>query len=244
MPVQIKGFIENSLIEWEGMISSIIFLSGCNFRCSYCHSPSLVNSTEDMETIPLEAVTSYLKKNRAWVDGVVISGGEPTLHSGLKELLKKLKALGLKVKLDTNGTNPASLEELIGDRLLDCIAMDVKAPLEDKNYQEAAGRPCNVQDLKHSIKLIIESGLEHEFRTTVCPSFLGKEEIEDIAHTLQGAKRYVLQPFRPKNCLESSMSKVTPYPLEKLRHFREIARAHVADCYIRGEAEPINSQNR
>ncbi|MFQ5956273.1 MAG: anaerobic ribonucleoside-triphosphate reductase activating protein [Candidatus Brocadiales bacterium] len=243
MPVPIKGFIENSLIEWEGMISSIIFLSSCNFRCSYCHSPDLVNPSEDIEAIPLETVKSYLKKNRAWVDGVVVSGGEPTLHSGLKELLRELKALGFKIKLDTNGTNPVLLEELIRDGLLDCVAMDIKAPLRDKNYQEAAGGPCNVQDLRRSVKVIIESGLEHEFRTTVCPSFLGEEEIKDIAHTLRGAKRYVLQSFRPSNCLDSSMLEVTPYRPDKLRYFREIAGAHVEDCRIRGEAEATNSKN-
>lgn len=244
MPVQIKGFIENSLIEWEGMISSVIFLPGCNFRCPYCHSPHLVNPTEDMETIPLEAVIGSLKKKRAWVDGVVISGGEPTLHSGLKELLRQLKALGLKVKLDTNGTNPTLLEELIRDGLLDCIAMDIKAPLDDKSYQKVAGGPCNVWDIKRSIKVIIESGLEHEFRTTVCPSYLGKEEIEDIARALQGAKRYVLQSFRPTNCLDPGMLEATPYPLDEMKHLGEVARAHVEGCSIRGETELVSSQNR
>lgn len=242
MPVQIKGFIENSLIEWEGMICSIIFLSGCNFRCSYCHSPHLVDPPEDMETIPLEVVTDYLTKNRAWLDGVVISGGEPTLHNGLKELLKRLKALGLKVKLDTNGTNPTRLKELIEERLVDCIAMDVKAPLDDRSYSAASGSSCNVQDLRRSVRVIIESGLEHEFRTTVCPTFLGEKEIEDIARSLQGARRYVLQPFRPNNCLDRSMLIVTPYPLDKLRHFKEIAGSHVGCCYIRGEAAPVVSQ--
>lgn len=244
MAMQIKGFIENSLIEWEGMISSIIFLSGCNFRCPYCHSPHLVNPTEDLETIPLEAVISHLKKKRGWVDGVVVSGGEPTLHSGLKGLLRELKALGLKVKLDTNGTNPDLLEELIKDGLLDCVAMDIKAPLEDKNYRKVAGAACSVQDLRRSIKVIIESGLEHEFRTTVCPSYLGEKEIKDIARALQGAKRYVLQSFRPTNCLDPSMLEVTAYPPDKLRRFREVANAHVKGCHVRGEAEPIGSQNR
>ncbi|HHT9134012.1 MAG TPA: anaerobic ribonucleoside-triphosphate reductase activating protein [Candidatus Avalokitesvara rifleensis] len=241
MAVQIKGFIENSLIEWEGMISSIVFLSGCNFRCSYCHSPHLVNPTEDLETIPMEAVIGYLKKKRGWVDGVVVSGGEPTLHSGLKELLKELKALGLKVKLDTNGTNPALLEELIEDGLLDCVAMDIKAPLEDENYRKVAGTACSVHDLRRSVRVIIESGLEHEFRTTVCPSYLGEKEIEDIARTLRGAKRYVLQSFRPTNCLDPSMLEVTAYPPDKLRHFRKVAGAHVEGCRIRGEMEPAGS---
>lgn len=244
MPVQIKGFIENSLIEWEGMICSVLFLSGCNFRCPYCHAPHLVNPAENMETIPLEAVMGYLKKNRSWVDGVVISGGEPTIHSGLKELLRQLKALGLKIKLDTNGTNPALLEDFIKEGLLDCIAMDVKAPLEEKNYREVAGAACNVQDLKRSIKIIIESGLEHEFRTTVCPSYLGENEVEDIARTLQGAKKYVLQSFRPIICLDPDMTKETPYPLETLRQLREIASKHVEGSRVRGESDSTVSLTR
>ncbi len=226
------------------MISSIIFLSGCNMRCTYCHSPHLVDPAEDMETIPLESVMGYLKKNTSWVDGVVISGGEPTLHSGLKELLKRLKAMELRVKIDTNGTNPDLLEDFVREGLVDCIAMDIKAPLEEENYWEVTKRHCNVQDIGRSVRVIIESGLEHEFRTTVCPSYLGEEEIEDIARSLRGAKRYVLQSFRPTNCLDQNMLSVTPYPPDKLKRFGEIARAHVEGCRVRGEAEPIGGQNR
>ncbi|MGR3295417.1 MAG: anaerobic ribonucleoside-triphosphate reductase activating protein [Candidatus Bathyanammoxibius sp.] len=241
MPVQIKGFIESSLIEWEGMISSVIFLSGCNLRCPYCHAPHLVNPSEDMETIPLESVMSYLKKNRRWIDGVVVSGGEPTIHSGLKELLRQLKDLGLKVKLDTNGTNPKLIEEFVEEGLLHCIAMDVKAPLKEKNYREVAGVPCNVQDIERSIKTIINSGLEHEFRTTVCPSYLGEDEVKGIARTLQGAQKYVLQSFRPTVCLDPDMTKETPYPIETLKQFRDVAGAHVEGTRVRGEPEPAVS---
>ena len=243
MTVPIKGFIKSSLIEWEGMISAVIFLSGCNFRCTYCHSPDLVNPAEDMDTIPLESVISCLKKN-TWIDGVVISGGEPTLHTSLKELLKKLKDMRLKVKLDTNGTNPGLLEEFIRDGLLDCVAMDVKAPLKDESYREVTKWECGVQDIRRSINVIIESGLEHEFRTTVCPSYLGEEEIKDIARSLQGAKRYVLQPFRPTNCLDSNMLKVTPYPPDTLKRLGKTARAHLEGCRVRGEPETMGSRIR
>ncbi|MEE9514650.1 MAG: anaerobic ribonucleoside-triphosphate reductase activating protein [Candidatus Brocadiales bacterium] len=243
MAVQIRGFIKSSLIEWEGMISAVIFLSGCNFRCTYCHSPDLVNPAEDMDTIPPETVISDLKKN-TWIDGVVISGGEPTLHTGLKELLKKLKDLRLKIKLDTNGTNPDLLEEFISDGLLDCVAMDVKAPLKDESYREVTKWERGVQDIRRSINVIIESGLEHEFRTTVCPSYLGEEEIKDIARSLQGAKRYVLQPFRPTNCLDSNMLKVTPYPPDTLKRLGETARAYLEGCRVRGEPETMGSRTR
>ncbi|MDO8136214.1 MAG: anaerobic ribonucleoside-triphosphate reductase activating protein [Candidatus Brocadiales bacterium] len=245
MPVAIKGFIENSLIEWEGKIVSIIFLPGCNFRCSYCHSPHLVQPSQDMETIPLEAIVSYLKKNISWVDGVVISGGEPTLHSGLKDLVKILKDLGLKVRLDTNGSNPALLEELLQEGLLDCIAMDIKAPLREEKYQEATGGPCNLNNLRKSVRIIIESHLEHEFRTTVCPPFLGEAEVLEIAKDLRGTKRYVLQSFRPANCLDPKMLRVRPYPMEELKRLQDlvVSEGNLPNCQIRGQAQPLEDRN-
>jgi pyruvate formate lyase activating enzyme len=235
MPVTIKGFIETSLIEWEGMLVSILFLPGCNYRCSYCHSPHLVYASEDMETIPTKVVMESLRRRKGWMDGVVVSGGEPTLQKGLKELLRRLKALGLKVKLDTNGSNPDVLEELLKERLLDCIAMDVKAPLREEEYSRATGRPCDVEALKRSIRLILQSGIEHEFRTTVCPGLLAEEGVGEIARDLLGTKRYVLQSFRPNNCLDPNMLGVEPYPEETLRKFKEIARGHLGHCLIRGE---------
>ncbi|MBI5125319.1 MAG: anaerobic ribonucleoside-triphosphate reductase activating protein [Planctomycetes bacterium] len=238
MPVTIKGFIETSLIEWEGMLASILFLPGCNFRCSYCHSPHLVYSSEDMETIPLEAIMESLRKRRGWIDGVVISGGEPTLQKGLKGLIGQLKALGLKVKLDTNGSNPSVLAELLEEGLLDCIAMDVKAPLREEEYGKAAGGPCDVEALRRSIRIILQSGIEHEFRTTVCPGLLAEDGIGEIARDVRGTKRYVLQSFRPNNCLDPDMLEVKPYPAETLKKFREIVQDHLGHCSIRGEPSP------
>lgn len=238
MPVTIKGFVETSLIEWEGMLVSILFLPGCNYRCSYCHSPHLVYSSEDMETIPTEVVMESLRRRKGWIDGVVVSGGEPTLQKGLKELIKRLKALGVKVKLDTNGSNPDVLEELLEEGLLDCIAMDVKAPLREEEYSRATGGPCNVEALKRSIHLILQSGVEHEFRTTVCPGFLAEEAVREIARDILGTKKYVLQSFRPNNCLDPSMLEVKPYPAERLKKFKEIVKSYLGHCFIRGEPSP------
>lgn len=220
------------------MLASILFLPGCNFRCSYCHSPHLVYSSEDMETIPLEVIMESLRKRRGWIDGVVISGGEPTLQKGLKELIRQLKALGLKVKLDTNGSNPNVLAELLEEGLLDCIAMDVKAPLREEEYGKAAGGPCDVEALRRSIRIILQSGIEHEFRTTVCPGLLAEDGIGEIARDVRGTKRYVLQSFRPNNCLDPDMLEVKPYPAETLKKFREIAQDHLGHCSIRGELSP------
>ncbi|HHT9119401.1 MAG TPA: anaerobic ribonucleoside-triphosphate reductase activating protein [Candidatus Hypogeohydataceae bacterium YC41] len=234
-PVTIKGFIETSLIEWEGKIVAILFLPGCNYRCSYCHSPHLVYSSQDMETIPTESVMESLRKRKGWVDGVVISGGEPTLQKGLKELIKRLKALGLKVKLDTNGSNPKVLEELLVEGLLDCVAMDVKAPLSEEAYSKVTGGPCDIEALRRSIRIILNSDIEHEFRTTVCPGFLTEEGVEVIAREVLGTKKYVLQSFRPNNCLDPSMLEVEPCPEETLKKFKEIVKGYLGHCFIRGE---------
>jgi pyruvate formate lyase activating enzyme len=235
MSVTIKGFIETSLIEWEGHLVSILFLSGCNYRCSYCHSPHLVNPSEDMETIPTEVVMENLKKRKGWIDGVVVSGGEPTLQKGLRELLRMIKALDLKVKLDTNGSNPAVLEGLLEEGLLDCVAMDIKAPLREEEYSRATGGYCNVEALRQSIRLILQSDIEHEFRTTVCPGLHAEQEMADIARDILGTKRYVLQSFRPNNCLDPRMLEVRPFPAETLKKYKEVVRTHLGHCSIRGE---------
>lgn len=242
MAIPIAGFIENSLIEWEGNIVSIIFLPSCNMRCHYCHSPHLVSASggsNRLETIPVENIISAIRRNRGWVDGVVITGGEPTLHKsasgGLDELIGEFSSLGIKVRLDSNGTNPDVLEDLINRKLIQCVAMDIKAPLREEKYEEAAGVPTNLSSIRQSIELIMNSGIEYEFRTTVCPAFLNESDIVEIARTIKGAQRYALQGFKPNNCLDSGMLNIVPYPVETLRQFAESARAYVKNCFVRGE---------
>ena len=235
MAITIKGFVESSLIEWEGNISAIIFLPHCNMRCPYCHATHLVKNPNELESIPLEAVEKRIWKHKDWLDGVVISGGEPTFHDDLDELITIFKNMGLKVRLDTNGTNPDRIEDLIQRELIDCIAMDIKAPLRDGKYNDVGGVLCSLPDLERSIKLIMESGLEYEFRTTVCPTFLTKADVVEIAQSIAGASRYILQSFRPTNCLDKSMFDVVPYSEDEIRDFAESARKFVKNCHVRGE---------
>ncbi len=231
----IKGFIENSLIEWEGNIVSIIFLPHCNLRCPYCHATHLVKKPNELERIPLEVVVRRIWRNKNWLDGVVISGGEPTLHGDIDSLIKIFKEMGLKVRIDTNGTNPATLEDLIQRGLIDCVAMDIKAPLREEKYRMVTGASCNLSNIKKSISLIMKSGLEYEFRTTVCPTLLDGSDIVEIAQSIDGARRYILQTFRPNNCLDSKMLDVLPYSEDEMKGFAEGARRFVKDCYVRGE---------
>lgn len=243
MSVPIKGFIENSLIEWEGKIVAIIFLPTCNLRCPYCHAPHLVQTPNELESIPIDAVVEKIRQNRGWLDGVVVTGGEPTSHKHLDVFLKLLKDTGVLVRLDTNGTNPHVLKDLIERELVDCVAMDIKAPLEERKYEQIAGVPCDIEDIKKSISIIMGSGIEYEFRTTVCPSQLDGEDIEDIARTIKGAGRYIIQSFRPNHCLDEKMLKVTPYSPEVLRDFAQSAGRYVGHCSVRGETGKLMQRN-
>lgn len=238
MPL-IKGFIKNSLIEWEGKIVSIIFLSQCNLRCQYCHSPHLIRNHCDIESIPLNVVLDTIVKNRDWLDGVVISGGEPTIHDGLAQFIKAFRNIGVKIKLDTNGTNPDVIADLLDEGLVDYIAMDIKAPLDKIKYNEATGVICDIERIKRSIEVIMKRGVEYEFRTTICPKFLDKSDIIEIAQQIKGADRYILQSFRPNNCLNNELLNVTPYPLETMKGFAVGANRFVKDCRVRGEQKEL-----
>ena len=195
--MDVKGFIDVSFVDWDGKSSAVIFLPGCNFRCPFCHNVNLVLNPEKLETIPFEYLETQLKKQKEWIDGVCITGGEPTLHGDLAELCSKLKKMQFLVKLDTNGTNPVVLKELVDMKLVDYVAMDVKAPLTVNKYSKATG--VNVESLlenvKKSIKLLEESTVAYEFRTTVVPTLHNVEDIKQICKSLMGCSKYVLQKF-------------------------------------------------
>ena len=236
MQLTIKGFIETTLIDWEGMIASTIFLPHCNFQCPYCHAPHLVRSPNELESIPVDAVLKHVANQCGWLDGVVISGGEPTLHAELESLIRSIQSLGVEVKLDTNGSHPEVLRKLLEAGLVRSVAMDLKAPLTETRYAEAAGRSVDVDTIEESIALLRESGVDYEFRTTVCPAVLDGDDVVEIARAITGARRYVLQNFKPVNCLDSAMMGVKPYPRELREEFAENAGAFVEECYVRGSA--------
>ncbi|GJQ58765.1 MAG: anaerobic ribonucleoside-triphosphate reductase activating protein [Candidatus Scalindua sp. AMX11] len=243
MTVKIKGFIENSLIEWPGNIVSIIFLPHCNMRCPYCHATHLVREPNELESIPVTSITKKIAQNRDWLDGVVITGGEVTLHHDVDLLISTFKELGLRVRIDTNGTNPHVIDDYIQRGLIDCVAMDIKAPLLEEKYRDVAGGFCNVRDIEKSIRLIMDSGIEYEFRTTVCPSFLDGADIVSIAQSIAGSSKYILQAFRPNNCLDDSMLNVVPYSEVEMAGFAKEAQKFVKNCFVRGEEMKVLSSN-
>jgi pyruvate formate lyase activating enzyme len=230
---RIVGFNRTSLLDWDGRVSALIYLPGCNFRCPFCHNRQLVLAPEEYEEIPFDFIESFVRENSEFLDGIVVTGGEPTIHKDLPELIRRIKGLGMRVKLDTNGSNPEMLEDLIRAGLIDYIAMDLKAPL-DQRYDDLAGVHVDVEKLKRSIKVIMESGIEYEFRTTMVPILLKPEDYESMAAFIGTAKKYVLQHFVPKNTLDPNLSVVKPLDDGKVRLIAERCKPYVRKLVIRG----------
>lgn len=201
-----KGFLETSFVDWPGKLCAILFLGGCNFRCPFCHNHHLVLAPQDLETIPFATVVARLAGRKKWLDGVCVSGGEPTLHPGLPGMLAALKAEGWAIKLDTNGSRPEILAGLLDQGLLDMVAMDVKAPLVQELYDRCAGTGVDLGKIAESMALVQNSGIDHEFRMTIVPSLHGEKDIMAWAArcSSSGLSRLRLQNFRPTTTLERS----------------------------------------
>ena len=194
--MQIGGITKSSLIDYPKKISAVIFLIGCNFNCPYCHNPELVISNI-IEPIDINTIYSFLKKRKGLLDGVVITGGEPTLHKKLPEFIKNIKDMGYLIKLDTNGSNPNMVEELIENKLVDYIAMDIKAPFDE--YNNIITKEINIENVKKTFKLLVQNKVDYEFRTTVVSNLLNYEsfvKINEIFKKEGKIKKYCLQRFK------------------------------------------------
>jgi pyruvate formate lyase activating enzyme len=231
--VRLKGWVRTSLIDYPDHIATVLFTGGCNFRCPPCHNADLVLRPAEMPDLPLEEVWAFLSRRAGLVDGVVITGGEPTLQGGLIPFLRRVREHGLDVKLDTNGYRPDVLVALLDEGLVDYVALDVKAP--PKKYPLLAGRmDLDVARLERSIALLRDSGFSYEFRTTVVPGLLDEGDVGEIARWIAGVERYVLQQFRSLCTLDPALETVTPYPLERLQVMAECASRWVAHVAVRG----------
>jgi pyruvate formate lyase activating enzyme len=193
---RIRGFLPNTLIDWPGRLAAEVFLEGCNLRCPYCHAGYLLTSPPEAETFELEHIVAHLKREEGWLDGVVVSGGEPTIHPELPGLLRRFKAAGFPVKVDTNGTQPEMLAAVLGAGLVDFVAMDVKAPFE--RYAAVTRVDADTAEIEASIHLIAASGLPHEFRTTFVRSLLADSDIEALRRALPPGSPYRVQAFVPE----------------------------------------------
>jgi pyruvate formate lyase activating enzyme len=197
--MKIGGLQKVSLIDYPGKICAIIFTQGCNFRCPYCHNPELVDPKSYQACLTQKGILEFLSTRTGKLDAVAITGGEPTLQDDLVPFIRRIRKLGFAVKLDTNGSKPEVLALLLKEKLLDFIALDVKASAE--KYSSVVNAPVRVEDIRQSIRLAIKSKIPHEFRTTIVSSQLKPEDIFSIAQEIKGAKRYVLQKYRPTKAL-------------------------------------------
>ncbi|MEM4263831.1 MAG: anaerobic ribonucleoside-triphosphate reductase activating protein [Candidatus Woesearchaeota archaeon] len=234
--MKIVGFLKTSFMDWDGRIVSVIFLPGCTFRCPFCYNYEMAVTPEKLQEFSWESIKEYLAENKDFLDGVCITGGEPTLTKELPQLCKEIKELGLKVKLDSNGTNPEMLKQLIDEKLIDFVAMDIKAPFE--KYSTA----CGVNDrklldaVKQSVKIIMKSGIDYEFRTTVVPTLHTYEDIQKISEQIKEAKKYVIQNFLPENAMNLKLREQKSFNRDAIEEFMREARKNIKNVIFRGKA--------
>ena len=230
----LSGINTLTLLDYPDKVACIIFTAGCPFRCGYCHNPQFVLPEEIKKLmgsmIPEEKFFSFLKSRKGLLDAVVVSGGEPTIHEDLPDFFRKIKEMEFLTKLDSNGTKPDMIEKLIKDNLIDFIAMDIKAT-PDK-YEETVSAKVNTTDLLRSKELIMNSNIDHEFRTTVIQEFHTESDIEEIAKLAKGCHLYSIQNFRPALTLDKKFQKFHPHTKEQLKKFKEIAEQYVDNVRI------------
>jgi pyruvate formate lyase activating enzyme len=227
----IGGFQSFSLSEFPGKISAVVFCRGCNFRCPYCHNPELVDPERFAPAWPEDRVMGELAARRERVQGVVVTGGEPTLQQDLERFIREVRDLGFAVKLDTNGSDPDALAGLLASGLLDHVGLDVKAP--PRAYAAVARVGIDPSSIMRSIAVVLASGVEHEMRTTWLPSLLRREDLLEIAKAVKGCRRWVLQRFVPSKTLDPAVLGERPPDDADLEAVREAARVLGIDCVAR-----------
>jgi pyruvate formate lyase activating enzyme len=248
--MKIGGLQKFSLLDFPENISAVVFTKGCNFRCQFCYNPMLVwpekvgkfnNNTslksdevikEGQALINEADLFDFLKARVNKLDAVVVTGGEPTIHADLPEFILKIKDLGFKIKLDTNGTNPKMLKKIINQNLADYVAMDIKAPLSE--YQSVVGVKSDLNKIEKSVKIIMESGLPYEFRSTLIPDIHAVTDIAKIGSLIRDAEKWWLQRFKSDiELVNNKLSGQKPFTIQEMKEMKKIAEKYVKFCGIR-----------
>ena len=247
----IGGLQKFSLLDYPDQIAAIVFTQGCNFRCQFCYNPMLVwpmskqkksdeptNKEKTKKTKKGHSLLSendlfrFLKNRTGKLDAIVITGGEPTIHKDLPEFIKKIRKMGFKIKLDTNGTNPEMIKKLIKEKAVDYIAMDIKTSFA--NYKKATGVDIDLKNIKKAIIIIKESKVPHEFRTTVVPSLVDKKDIDSIGKMIEKAEKWYLQEFKQdKDLVNEEFKKIKPITKKELTEMKKTAQKYVKICELR-----------
>ncbi|HRS88640.1 MAG TPA: anaerobic ribonucleoside-triphosphate reductase activating protein [Smithellaceae bacterium] len=229
--MKIGGLQKVSLIDYPGKICAVVFLQGCNFRCRYCHNPELVDPERFGHCLDEKEVLDFLKARRGKLDAVSITGGEPTIQKELSSFIKKIRKMGFAVKLDTNGSNPQVIKELLRSCLLDFIAMDVKAPLA--KYENLVRASIDAENIKESINDILKAKIPHEFRTTLVRSQLNRQDVMEISRMIAGARCYVLQKFMPTKTLDKKFISENAWPDEDLQTIKTDLEKEITSVIVR-----------
>jgi pyruvate formate lyase activating enzyme len=229
--MKIGGLQKISLIDYPGLVSAIVFLQGCNFKCPYCHNPELVEPTLFCPCLDEDELWGFLKTRKGKLDAVTISGGEPTLQKELISFIRKIRKMGYAVKLDTNGSQPHIVAGLLAEKLLDFIAMDIKAPLD--KYNSAVKSAVDKEKMRKCINIILQSNIPYEFRTTLVKSMLTEKDILMIASDIKGTRRYVLQKFVAKKTLNKNFLQEKTYSEEDLERIKKCLEIEIPSVIVR-----------
>ena len=227
----VAGLQKLSLVDFPGKLAAVIFLQGCNFKCGYCHNPALV-ALEGPEALGQEEVLDYLKSRKDKLEGVVITGGEPTIHGDLAGFIKRISGIGLKVKLDTNGSNPKFLKEIISEGLLDYVAVDIKTSF--RKYHLVSKSETAAACVAETVEICLSSNIPYELRTTCVPGIVEEDDLHDIGRAVRGAKLYCLQQFRPGITLGEEFSGIKPFNKARIKAFSDIMAKYVDRVEVRG----------
>jgi len=230
----IRGRIDTSMVDWDGKLATVLFFDRCNFSCPFCQNWGLMTRPEDYPAVDFEDVLRKLAARKDWIDGVVLTGGEPLVDpKELRPVIEKIRKLNLRIKIDTNGSSPGLLEQLLKDKIVDYVAMDVKAPLDDR-YQKAAGVRVDPEKIRASVKILLSGDVEYEFRTTLVPEIIDEGALRKIGEELRGAKKWFLQVFVSENAPpgEFREKKFTPAEIDR---FLAIAREYMPEAKLRGK---------
>ena len=229
--MKFAGLVKQSLVDYPGEVTAVLFTRGCNIRCPFCQNTHLLLRSPRVSepVLTMEEVVEFLEERHGFLDAVTVTGGEPTLYEELPAALAVFKELGYLVKLDTNGTNPTMLQQLIERGSLDYVAMDIKAPLDYRKYLRSCGKLTTEEffNVRSSIRMLMEASIKVEFRTTVVPNLHSPEDIEEIARYIQGAPLYSLQQFNPSVTLDTHYETVVPYTRQEMQELADRCASYV-----------------
>jgi len=234
--MEIKGFVGVSLSDWDGKVSSVLFTPNCNLRCPFCYNKSLVLEPEKMPTIPHEHIENYLEANRKWIDGIVVTGGEPTLHADLASLCEEIKKKSVGIKEYTNGTNPEMISRLIEKELVNYVALDVKAHLTNEKYSQACGTTADIvfEKIRETIQTLLADDVDYEFRTTLVPTLHHTKDVKAICRAIKGCRKYALQNFKSEvDTIDPRFQNFRPFSIRQMETFLQAAKGIVPNTIRR-----------